>query len=1071
MAKKKSKLREKGARIPETRERKWDGIVKKYVGQCSKLNTESARSHRFGMVAQQLVGQEPGFIEKYVEGIEKYVRGNERDRFLRGKVDNLFGNVVIEFESDLKKKREEAEEQLRRYVSILWSREERRSRRPYICMATDGVRFVTYTPRLGERGKENVEPEDVSLDVVEEVDWGEMTGAEVYFWLDRYLLREELLPPTTEAIVRDFGPGSHAFRTVVGRLSSAWEELKEESSFAVVFETWEKYLRIVYGGEVGSSELFMRHTYLATLAKLMAWARMSGSEKLPKEEEILEMLSGKLFKRYAIGNFIEEDFFAWVVREGATEVGLSCARWLFSLLKNYNLRELSEDVLKALYQELVDPETRHDLGEYYTPDWLAHKMVNRLLEENEKGAFLDPACGSGTFLYLLIKEKKERLGSSVRTLKHILRSACGADVHPLAVIVAKTNYVLALGDLLGLPKRGAVSIPVYLSDTVKLPERGMFSAEREIYEAQLGEEALYLDSALLEKEELFDRGVELARDFAEGSGKGEIGRDGFAGFLRAQGFEGATDERVVDRLLEVASVLKGFIERGRDTIWAFVLKNFYKPLLFKGRFDFVVGNPPWISYRYMAPGYQAFLKREVTQRYKLLTGKGHLITHLEIAALFLVRGADLYLKEGGAIAFVMPRSVFTGDQHDGLRRGEFRLAESVKQGMKLEEVWDCESVEPLFNVPACVIFGRKRQGIGMRYPIPYTELAGKLSAGNASLADAEKALRGARKGLTVHIRGSRSFWEEGEGTTVMGESYYMDKFRQGGSIVPRCFWFVAIKQTQLGYDERHPWVETDRRAEQTAKEPYRVKFDGNVESQFIYRTLVSTDLVPFGHVGLRQAVLPMMAQRDRYAMLKAEEARDRGYVNLASWLQRAEAQWKKRRGGKAGGMTIYERLDRYRGLTAQNPKAGYRVVYPDVQRIATCCVVKVEPDMVIDYTNYFAETSVKEEAWYTCAVLNSSEVDVALASMRRRDQRTHPHVTKKVLELPIPEFNAEDKEHEALARLGAECGKKVEDWIREGKAGKVKSIGKIRSMIREMLKEELGEIDKLVRRVLGLPVK
>jgi len=26
-------------------------------------------------------------------------------------------------------------------------------------------------------------------------------------------------------------------------------------------------------------------------------------------------------------------------------------------------------------------------------------------------------------------------------------------------------------------------------------------------------------------------------------------------------------------------------------------------------------------------------------------------------------------------------------------------------------------------------------------------------------------------------------------------------------------------------------------------------------------------------------------------------------------------------------------------------------------------------------------------------------------------------------------------------------------------------------MIREMLKEELGEIDKLVRRVLGLPVK
>jgi len=59
---------------------------------------------------------------------------------------------------------------------------------------------------------------------------------------------------------------------------------------------------------------------------------------------------------------------------------------LLGLLRNYNLRELSEDVLKSLYQELVDPKTRHDLGEYYTPDWLAARMVSRLLEEQPRGA-------------------------------------------------------------------------------------------------------------------------------------------------------------------------------------------------------------------------------------------------------------------------------------------------------------------------------------------------------------------------------------------------------------------------------------------------------------------------------------------------------------------------------------------------------------------------------------------------------------------------------------------------------------------------------------------------------------
>jgi hypothetical protein len=32
-------------------------------------------------------------------------------------------------------------------------------------------------------------------------------------------------------------------------------------------------------------------------------------------------------------------------------------------------------MLKTLYESLVDPEQRHDLGEYYTPDWLAQRVT------------------------------------------------------------------------------------------------------------------------------------------------------------------------------------------------------------------------------------------------------------------------------------------------------------------------------------------------------------------------------------------------------------------------------------------------------------------------------------------------------------------------------------------------------------------------------------------------------------------------------------------------------------------------------------------------------------------------
>src|SRR3989337_391287 len=114
----------------------------------------------------------------------------------------------------------------------------------------------------------------------------------------------------------------------------------------------------------------------------MSWRRLSENIRLPHDAQNVEMLEGRLFKAQGIENFIEEDFFSWLARAEAVKVGVGVVRWLFSLLRNYNLRELSEDVLKSLYQELVDPETRHDLGEFYTPDWLAHRVFTKLLDQH-----------------------------------------------------------------------------------------------------------------------------------------------------------------------------------------------------------------------------------------------------------------------------------------------------------------------------------------------------------------------------------------------------------------------------------------------------------------------------------------------------------------------------------------------------------------------------------------------------------------------------------------------------------------------------------------------------------------
>ena len=165
-----------------------------------------------------------------------------------------------------------------------------------------------------------------------------------------------------------------------------------------------------------------------------------------------------------------------------------------------------------------------------------------------------------------------------------------------------------------------------------------------------------------------------------------------------------------------------------------MLKNSYKPLFFRRRFDFIMGNPPWIVYRDMEPSYQEFLKPQITKEYRLLTGRQHLITHMEVATLFLLRAADLYLKQDGIIAFVLPRSLFSANQHDNLRRRNFKLADSPFN-LFWKEVWDCEHVSPLFRVPSCVVIAQKRVMAAPTIKFAGEELTGKVPRPNASLQE------------------------------------------------------------------------------------------------------------------------------------------------------------------------------------------------------------------------------------------------------------------------------------------------------------------------------------------------
>ncbi|MCL6451138.1 MAG: SAM-dependent methyltransferase [Acetobacteraceae bacterium] len=246
--------------------------------------------------------------------------------------------------------------------------------------------------------------------------------------------------------------------------------------------------------------LFCVHTYFALLAKLLAWLALerfapsgragpAGLSRLSDSElqrALRGMEDGSRFRALGVDNLLEGDGLGWYAEEGGrgSRPVVDAVRAVAARLEGYCWFEGVEappgpppeaggDLLKGLYHRLVPRGLRRSLGEYYTPDWLARHLLNRL----EGGAFrgdperrlIDPACGSGTFLVLAIRAVRRRcleLGfSGAEALELICRNVVGVDRNPLAVLAARANYLMALGSLLR-HRRGSLELPVSLGDTV-----------------------------------------------------------------------------------------------------------------------------------------------------------------------------------------------------------------------------------------------------------------------------------------------------------------------------------------------------------------------------------------------------------------------------------------------------------------------------------------------------------------------------------------------------------------------------------------------------------------------------
>ena len=168
--------------------------------------------------------------------------------------------------------------------------------------------------------------------------------------------------------------------------------------------------------KTGSSRRFIPKERCANPDTVTFITELLSAEHRISLPDIIYTLSCLLLDRYCCDRKLSEKF--------KTEYGRT-----HTIEQQFAKLELPEefDLLGTIYQSFLTEGVKNSTGSYYTEQSVAQELLNSL-GTKPGAAFLDPCCGSGTFLMLA-----QDMGLKVS----------GMDSDPIAVMIAKANLILA----------------------------------------------------------------------------------------------------------------------------------------------------------------------------------------------------------------------------------------------------------------------------------------------------------------------------------------------------------------------------------------------------------------------------------------------------------------------------------------------------------------------------------------------------------------------------------------------------------------------------------------------------